>query len=379
MGNEAKIPILFLSDEIKQATAGSEQHLSFLLKNLPRDRFEVHFALLRSDKELPSGFSPIQPTILNLHSFKNPFEVFRVLQTLRQMVRQRTIKILQAFFRDSEFLSAMARLNSMGCRRVVARRSLGYDDTFAFRWRNRLATKFKATYAVNSDAIKRRMMSFEHIPPERIAVIYNPINQERLTQGIAVPLERERWGLTDGDLVVGIVANIRPVKDYETFFKAATLVAERVPNTKFLVVGSKDGDYWEKLRPIAQSPEIKNRLRLTGPLANPFPVIRLFDVGVLSSTSEGFSNSLVEYAAAGVPTVATDVGGNREIVEDDKTGYLMPPRSPQLLASKIIDLLLDADKRKEFGRKAREAAYNKFSQESILSQYEEYYKEKVIS
>jgi glycosyltransferase involved in cell wall biosynthesis len=374
MGNEAKIPILFLSDEIKQATAGSEQHLSFLLKNLPRDRFEVHFALLRSDKELPSGFSPIQPTILNLHSFKNPFEVFRVLQTLRQMVRLRTIKILQAFFRDSEFLSATARLNSMGCRRVVARRSLGYDDTFAFRWRNRLATKFKATYAVNSDAIKRQMMSFEHIPPERIAVIYNPINQERLAEGMAAPLERERWGLTDGDLVVGIVANIRPVKDYETFLKSAILVAERVPNVKFLVVGSKDGDNWEKLRPIADSIELKNRMVLTGPVANPFRAIRLFDVGVLTSTSEGFSNSLVEYAAAGIPTVASDVGGNREIVGDGKTGYLVPSQSPELLASKIIDLLLDEDKRKKYGQKARDSAYAKFSQESILRQYEEFYK-----
>ena len=374
MGTEAKIPILFLCDEIKQATAGSEQHLSFLLKNLPHDRFEVNFALLRGEKGLPPCFSPIQPTILNLHSFKNPFEVFRVLQALRRLVRKRSIKILHAFFRDSEFLSAMAGLNSMGCRRVVARRSMGYDDTFAVRWRNRLSAKFEATYAVNSEAIRRQMISSEHIEPERIAVIYNPINQERLAQGMAAPLERERWGLSDSDLVVGIVANIRPVKDYETFLKSAILVAERVPNVKFLVVGSKDGDYWEKLRPLVESPPLKNRLLFTGPVTNPFPIIRLFDVGVLCSTSEGLSNSLIEYAGAGIPTVATDVGGNREIVEDGLTGFLVPARAETKLADQIVELLKNQDKRSEMGDKSRASAQKKFSQFSILNQYNEFYK-----
>jgi glycosyltransferase involved in cell wall biosynthesis len=378
MGTADKIPILFLCDEIKQATAGSEQHLSFLLKNLPRDRFDVHFALLRGDKRLPPEFSPIQPTILNLHSFKNPLEVFRVLRALRRLVRQRSIKILHAFFRDSEFLSAIAGLDSMGCRRVVARRSMGYDDTFVFRLRNRLAAKFEGSYAVNSEAIKHHLISSERIPPERITVIYNPINQERLAEGMAAPLERKRWGLAEGDLVVGIVANIRPVKDYETFFKAAILVAERVPNAKFLVLGSKDGDYWERLRPLAECTELNNRLVLIGPVSNPFPVVRLFDVGVLSSISEGFSNSLIEYAAAGIPTVATDVGGNREIVEDGKTGYLVLSRSPELLASKIINLLLNEEKRKEFGQKARESAYANFYQEIILSRYQEFYQEQVM-
>ncbi|MEJ5359829.1 MAG: glycosyltransferase [Desulfobacterales bacterium] len=378
MGPSAKIPILFLCDEIRQATAGSEQHLSFLLRNLPSDRFEVHFALLRNDKGLPPDFSPIQPTPLNLHSFRSPVETLRGVLVLRRLVRQRSVKILHAFFRDSEFLSAVARLNSIGCRRVVARRSVGYDDSLSSRLRNRLAAMFETNYVVNSEAIKHHLVSSEHIAPERITVIYNPINQARLDEGIAALLERERWGLADGDLVVGIVANIRPVKDYETFFKAAILVAERVPNAKFVVVGSRENDYWERLRSIAESPGLKNRLVMTGPVANPYPVIRLFDVGVLSSTSEGFSNSLVEYASAGIPAVATDVGGNREIVEDGKTGYLVPSRSPEILASKIVDLLLNADKRKEFGLKAREAAYSKFDQGRIIQQYEEYYKEKVI-
>ena len=171
---------------------------------------------------------------------------------------------------------------------------------------------------------------------------------------MAAPFDEKRWGFTDGALVVGIVANIRPVKDYETFLKAAISVAEKVPKRKIYgrrVNGPRR--IGRNCGPTAENPVLKKRLILTGPLDNPYPVIRLFDVGVLSSTSEGFSNSLVEYAAAGIPTVATDVGGNREIVEDGVTGYLVPPRSPERMATKIVDLLLDKDKRKNLpGKRA---------------------------
>jgi glycosyltransferase involved in cell wall biosynthesis len=369
-----KIPILFLCDEIKQATAGSEQHLSFLLRNLPRDRLEVHFALLRGDKELPAGFSPVQPTIFHFYSFRSPLEITRVLRSLRQLVRQRSIKVLHVLFRDSEFLSAMAGLNSNGCRRVVARRSMGYEDGIWFRWRNRLSALFEASYLVNSEAIKRHVVAMEHVSPERIHVIYNPADLGRLAEGNANSPGRERWGIGDGDLVVGIVANIRPVKDYETFLRAAALVAGRIAAAKFLVIGSVDDNYWERLRPLAESPQLRNRIVFTGEISNPFPLIRLFDVGVLSSSSEGLSNSLIEYAAAGISTVATDVGGNREIVEDGLTGFVVPPQAETLMAERIVELLQNPGKRRTMGEKGRTLVQTKFAQDRILEQYYGFYR-----
>jgi glycosyltransferase involved in cell wall biosynthesis len=369
-----KISILFLCDEIKQATAGSEQHLSFLLRNLPGDRVEVHFALLRNGRGLPPGFSPVQPVVLNFHSFKSPFEISHTLRGLRKLVRQRSIKVLHVFFRDSEILSAIARLNSIGCRRVVARRSMGYEDGFSFRWRNRLSAFFEASYLVNSEAIKRHVVSIEHVSPERIHVIYNPADLGRLAEGNTNSPGKERWGIGDGDLVVGIVANIRPVKDYETFLKAAALVAGRVAEAKFLVIGSVDTNYWKRLRPLIESPQLRNRIVFTGEVRNPFPFIKLFDIGVLSSSSEGLSNSLIEYAAAGISTVATDVGGNREIVENGVSGFLVPPQAETLLAERIIELLKNPEKRRTMGEKGRTLVQTKFAQDRILEQYYGFYR-----
>ncbi|NWF57405.1 MAG: glycosyltransferase [Syntrophaceae bacterium] len=368
-----KIPILFLCDEIKQATAGSEQHLSFLLRNLPRERLEVHFALLRGDEKLPAGFSPVEPAVLNFHSFRNPLEITRVRRSLRQMVRQRSIKVLHVFFRDSELLSSMANLFSLGCRRVLTRRSMGYEDRFWFRRRNRLSALFEAHYVVNSEAIKRHLISCEHVAPKRITVIFNPVNQDRLAEGRGGPSPSELGGIENGDLVVGIVANIRPVKDYETFLKAAARVADRVAEAKFLVIGSADDHYWKKLRPLIENAKLRSRIVFAGAVPNPMPFIRRFDVGVLSSTSEGLSNSLIEYAAAGVATVATDVGGNREIVEDGLTGFLVPAKAETMMADRIVDLLQNPEKRRAMGKRARASAQTKFAQEGILNQYLAFY------
>jgi glycosyltransferase involved in cell wall biosynthesis len=373
MERSGKISILFLGDDIAQATAGSEQHLSFLLWNLPRERFEVYFALLRNGQGLPPDFSPVPPQILNLHSFKKPSEVLQAVRTLRRLIKEHSIKIVQAFFPDSEFLASLAMLSGIGCQKVIARRNMGHSDSRLLLCRNRLTGKLSGSYLVNSEAIKRRMVLREHIAPERIKIIYNPVNQKRIAEGMAVPPERTRWGLAEGDLIVGIVANIRPVKDYQTFLKAAARVAGRVGSSKFLVVGSVDEHYWMDLRLLTENPQLKDRIVFTGAVGNPFPLIRLFDVGVLSSWSEGLSNSLIEYAAAGIAIVATDVGGNREIVEDGRTGFLVPAKSEAIMADRIVELLENPEKRRAMGERGRAGALVKFSQEGVLYEYVTFY------
>src|SRR5208283_2835097 len=110
-----------------------------------------------------------------------------------------------------------------------------------------------------------------------------------------------------------------------------------------------------------------------GPMPNPLTVVPLFDVAVLSSQSEAMSNSVMEYTAAGVPTVATDVGGTREILQDGDTGFLVPAQAPGVLAERIGRLLADRTLRDTLGQNARDRANTVFSQVRILAQYAELY------
>jgi glycosyltransferase involved in cell wall biosynthesis len=95
------------------------------------------------------------------------------------------------------------------------------------------------------------------------------------------------------------------------------------------------------------------------------------DLGLLSSHQEGFSNALLELMAAGLPVVATDVGGNREAVIDGETGILVPPRSPNALAQAIVDLANDAEARTRFGAAGRRRVSQEFSLDSCVEHYDQ--------
>ena len=171
-------------------------------------------------------------------------------------------------------------------------------------------------------------------PRRRVSVIENPLSTRRLQEGLAnVP--RSSLGILDGEQVVGMVATVRPIKDYATFLRSARLVLDKHPNTRFLAIGDQEVEYAREMRRLGQDLGIDGRVSWVGPLANPISALPRVDVAVLSSRSEAFSNALLEYAAAGVAAVATDVGGSREIVQNAVTGFLVPPRSPELLADRV--------------------------------------------
>jgi glycosyltransferase involved in cell wall biosynthesis len=100
----------------------------------------------------------------------------------------------------------------------------------------------------------------------------------------------------------------------------------------------------------------------------------LVDVAVLSSQSEAMSNAIVEYMAAGVATVATSVGGTPEVVEENVTGFLVPPRSPETMANRICRLLEDDALRRQLGENAQRRAQKLWSEDKVLEQYSVLYR-----
>jgi glycosyltransferase involved in cell wall biosynthesis len=256
---------------------------------------------------------------------------------------------------------------------------MGYANSKLRFLRNCFTNLFIPYFTSNCQAIKEQLMKKEIVPGKKINVIHNPINQIRIDQGSIKPISRKSLAISNSELTVGIVANIRPIKDFETFFSAMAIVEKEVPNSKFIVVGSRDEKYWNSISHLLENNRLRSRVIFTGPLENPIPVMRLFDVGVLTSKSEGLSNSLIEYGAVGIPSVATDVGGNSEIISEGRTGYLVPPGSSHQLAERIIELLKDDQRRSIFGENASEHVTEKFNPDIILQQYEEFHRTVLIS
>ena len=162
-------------------------------------------------------------------------------------------------------------------------------------------------------------------------------------------------------------------KDHPTFLRAAKRVYERVPDAAFIIGG--EGELLEATRELARSLGIADRTFFIGRCQDVGSVLSISDVCVLSSSSEGFSNAILEYMAAGRPVVATDVGGAREAIVHGDTGYLVPVGDHDQMADHIISLLLDDDIARSMGESGRRRIDEKFSSAKQLQNVERLYTE----
>jgi glycosyltransferase involved in cell wall biosynthesis len=171
---------------------------------------------------------------------------------------------------------------------------------------------------------------------------------------------------------VTIVANMRhEVKDYPMFLRMAQRVARSLPEVGFLLAG--EGELQESLQRMATEFGIGAKTFFLGRCENIAQLLSVSDVCVLSSTAEGFSNSILEYMAAGRPVVATDVGGAREAIVEGETGYTVPAGNDRVMASMVMALLRDPAKAKLMGERGRRVVEEKFSERTLLKKTETLY------
>ena len=162
--------------------------------------------------------------------------------------------------------------------------------------------------------------------------------------------------------VVGMVAEFSDYKDYQSFIIAAKMVFNKMKNVIFIAAGDgKNLNYYKKL-----SLEISSNIRYTGKVEDVESIINIFDIGILSTYTEGISNSIMEYMALEKPVIATDGGGTKEIVLDGVNGFLIPQKRPDILAEKIQFLLCYPGIAIEMGREGRKYIEEKYSFERMI-------------
>lgn len=189
-----------------------------------------------------------------------------------------------------------------------------------------------------------------NVPKERATVIYNGFNFSRIITLMDRQTMKEKLGI-NSSIVVTMIANFSARKDYESFIKSAVLIISEnaLLDICFLCVGGGDSSYEKSLIPY----ELRDRILFLGPRSDTDTIISITDVGVLSTYTEGISNSILEFMANGIPVVATDGGGTKEIITDNVNGFLVYKRNVKQLAEKILLLVNNSQIRSEFGRNAK--------------------------
>jgi glycosyltransferase involved in cell wall biosynthesis len=192
------------------------------------------------------------------------------------------------------------------------------------------------------------------IAPERIRLVPSGIDLEKFTHVGANDYVKKEFGIADDTFVVGNVAALAPHKSQADFIRAARIVADRFPGTRFLIVG--EGKLRRSLESLVQKLGLGNDVVLTGFREDPLEILSTFTCFVLSSYLEGLGTSVMDAQAMGVPVVATRTGGVPDIVEDGVTGLLVPPRDPQALAAAIGRLLDDENLRQGLAKQSLECS-----------------------
>ena len=182
---------------------------------------------------------------------------------------------------------------------------------------------------------------------------------------------RTELGLDSATPLVGIVARLTAVKNHQLFLEAAQLVAQEEPATRFLLVG--DGELHAALQDRARELGLAERTLFLGWRSDMPRIYADLDVVALTSHNEGTPVSLIEGMAAGVPVVATAVGGVPDIVADGVSGYLVPPGDAATLAQRIVTLLRDRESARAMGRAGRASVRDHFSVERLLADVEQLY------
>lgn len=201
-------------------------------------------------------------------------------------------------------------------------------------------------------------------PRERMTVVPNGIDTDRFRPDAG---ERQRiraqWGVSEGELLVGVLARLDPMKDHPNFLRAAAVAAERRPDLRFVCIGSGAPEYERELKALATELGLDRRLIWAGAAKDPVAALNALDLCCSSSAwGEGFSNSVAEAMACGTPCVVTDVGDSALVVGD--TGKVVPPGQPEPLADALLEAAEEA--RPEARERARRRIVDNFSLPRLL-------------
>jgi len=211
------------------------------------------------------------------------------------------------------------------------------------------------------------------VPCHKIRYIPNGVDTERFKPNPEDRLRVRKELGVDGFIWLA-VGRFDPPKDYSNMLQAFARVIRRAPDAVLLIAG--DGPLRKTMEGVARELGIDKRVQFLGIRRDIPQLMNAADAYVMSSSWEGMPMVLLEASAIGLPIVATDVGGNREVVLDGVTGFLVPPRNPEALAEAMLKMMsLPEEKRRAMGKAARKYVEDNFSLDRVVDMWEALYRE----
>jgi glycosyltransferase involved in cell wall biosynthesis len=347
---------------------GTEHQMTELVRRLDPRLFTVHVVSLSGRGTLRSRVESVVASVKDfpLRSLKSP-------STMRQMLRfagwcrERGIRaVLTCDFYANVFALPGAALAEVPVRLGARRDVFMPERTAAQQLLQRLAYSLAHRVVANSVAAAEQLIE-EGVADGRVVKIANGIDFSRFpSTDIAARLARAK---SRGRRVITTVANLRPGKGHDVLLKAAARVVRRVPDVQFQIVG--DGPRRQELEQQASALRISAQVSFLGHRDDVPAVLAESDIFAFPSFMEASPNAVIEAMAAGLPVVATRVGGIPEVIEHERTGLLVAPGDDRALAAAILRLIERPDLAAQAADAARQAVEARLSFDRMVSEFQE--------
>src|SRR6266480_3590409 len=230
---------------------------------------------------------------------------------------------------------------------------------------------------VNSEAVRQELLIRDGFAPDKIHVVYNGIDTEKFIQA-ACDRQHLLPSISPNHKLIITVANMHTgAKGHGDLIEAARSVREVCPEARFLFMG--DGEMRSFFEDQVRAAGLEEMFIFLGHRTDIASLLACCDIGVLASRTEGLPNAVLEYMAAGLPVVATTVGGIPEIIENEVHGLLIPPDNPGALSTAILRLMKDEQLRERLGKAGRERVETRFNFSRLLASVKRIYEKRLSS
>jgi L-malate glycosyltransferase len=373
---KVKPNVLFIIDSFEQG--GSERQALQLLRQLHASgQCRVYLACLQDRGSLRAEADQLGLGEIHEYALTSFYDLnfARQIRRVVRFIKEKKIDVVHTHcFYTNIFGMTGGFLGRVPARVTSKGETEGFRTPMQKR-AERVAFRLADRVIANCHVVENQLIK-EGVDPAKIIQHYNGLDMERLKvlPGLRKEEALAAFGLPADRRYISIVANLHnPVKDHPMFLRAAARVRARVPDAGFVVAG--EGELMEGLRTLVAELGIEKDVYFIGRCDNVANLLFASDIGVLSSKAEGFANAILEYMAGGLPVVATDVGGAREAIAEDKTGYVVPSGDDKTMAARIIDLFNSPERARAMGDRGKLIVAEKFSCDRHLQNTLELYDE----
>lgn len=374
---EKKRKIIFVIKGLE--IGGTERHLIGLIPRLARN-FDVsvfsfyHGTILKNNFETLAFDSSYSRTIRR----KKCTRIIAIFNLCRLLAKNQDA-IVHFFLPEPYIVGGICSILFGIPNLIMSRRSLNlYQQNYWFIQRiEKILHKKMRVVLANSKAVVSDLIS-EDIPETKISLIYNAVETYSPVSAHKRTNMREQLGFKMHELIIVCVANLLPYKGHSDLLEGLANVSQQLPHDWKLILIGRDEGYKIYLEKKIDELGLASNVVFEGEKLNSSDYFNISDIGVLPSHQEGFSNSILEGMASGLPMVVSDVGGNSEAIDNKINGLVVPAKSPSDLGNALLALALDERMRKNFGRAARLKVDEEFTWEKCVKKYEQVYLQDVL-